>query len=130
MAVSLTEWLRLIDKEYLGDFITRGGAAVKFAVVDDSSSAKLQAAFAGQAAEHRLVFAGVSSADVKLHMMQDVFFAVSRQVSWSADSQNFVEGLFGRQGYKWPHPGRPIALKEIADANQVDDTILRRELSQ
>ena len=36
MAVALTEWLELIDKEYLSDFIVQGGAAVKFAIADDA----------------------------------------------------------------------------------------------
>ncbi|MGA2795713.1 MAG: hypothetical protein ABSE69_19785, partial [Roseiarcus sp.] len=72
MAVPLTEWLELIDKEYLSDFIVQGGAAVKFVIADDAGKAKLATAFAEQAAKHDLVFADLSSAEVKLHMMQDV----------------------------------------------------------
>src|SRR6266404_3104490 len=130
MAVALTEWLELIDKEYLRNFIVQGGAAVKFVITDEAGKTKLATAFANQAAEHGLVFAGLISAEVKLHMMQDVFFAVSRQMDWEADAQRFVEGMFRRHDYKWPLPGQPIALKEIADANQVDATILRREFNQ
>jgi len=130
MAVMLKEWLELIDREYLQDFIVNGGAAVKFVVADDAGIVALDAAFAGQAAKHRLVFASISSANVKLHMIQDVFFAVSRQLHWEADAQRFVEELFQRQGYQWPSPGEPVALKEIANNNKVDDLILRRELNQ
>ena len=36
MAVMLKEWLELIDKEYLRDFIVNGGAAVKFLVADEA----------------------------------------------------------------------------------------------
>jgi hypothetical protein len=130
MAVPLTEGLELIDKEYLSDFIVQGGAAVKFVIADDAGKAKLATAFAEQAAKHDLVFADLSSAEVKLHMMQDVFFAVSRRIDWETDAQRFVEGMFERQKYRWPTPGEPIALKEIADANQVDATILRREFNK
>lgn len=130
MSVALTEWLALIDKEYLRDFIVKGGAAVKFVVSHDPDIAALNAAFSQQAAEHGLVFVRVDSADAKLHMMQDVFFAVSRQIDWAADAQRFVEGQFQRQGYRWPTPGEPVALKEIADANQVDVTIMRREFNK
>jgi hypothetical protein len=129
MAVALTEWLELIDKEYLRDFIVQGGAAVKFVIADETGEAKLAAAFAGQAAAHGMVFARLDSAEVKLHMMQDVFFAVSRQMDWEADAQRFVEAMFRRHEYRWPAPGQPIALNEIADANHVDPTILRRELN-
>lgn len=130
MAVMLKEWLELIDKEYLRDFIVNGGAAVKFLVADEASIGALNAGLTGQAAQHGLVFTSVSSAAVKLHMIQDVFFAVSRQITWEADAQRFVEGLFQRQGYQWPSPGEPVALTEIAEANKVDATILRREFNR
>jgi hypothetical protein len=130
MAVALTEWLGLIDEEYLRDFIVEGGAAVKFVIADDAGKPKLATEFANLAAKHGLVFASLSSAEVKLHMMQAVFFAVSRQMDWEADAQRFVERMFRRQQYRWPTPGQPIALAEIADANQVDATILRREFSK
>jgi len=35
MTVPAHEWLELIEREYLSDFVTAGGAAVKFAVGDD-----------------------------------------------------------------------------------------------
>jgi hypothetical protein len=129
MAVPLAEWLELIDKEYLNAFIAQGGAAVKFVIADDAIKARLVRAFADQAAKHGMVFVDLSCADLKLHMMQDVFFAVSRRIAWETDAQRFVEGMFERQKYRWPNPGEPIAMKEIADANHVDATLLRREFN-
>src|SRR5579875_371718 len=130
MAVKLKEWLDLMDKEYLGDFIVNGGAAVKFVVADEGTSDLLKEHLTDQAAKHGLVLANVDSAIVKLHMIQDVFFAVSGQISWEADAQRFVEGLFQRQGYRWPSAGQPVALAEIAEANKVDATIMRREFNR
>jgi len=34
MTVAAQEWLDLIEREYLRDFVTDGGAAVKFVVAD------------------------------------------------------------------------------------------------
>jgi hypothetical protein len=119
----------VIYKEYLHEFIANGGAAVKALVWDDAGAHALNAGLINQAAEHGLVFASVSSADVKLHMIQDVFFAVSRQIAWESDAQLFVEGLFQRQGYQWPCPGKPLALTEVAEANKMYPTILRREFN-
>jgi hypothetical protein len=130
MAVKLKEWLDLMDKEYLGDFIVNGGAAVKFVVADEGTIDLLKEHLTDQAAKHGLVLANVDSAIVKLHMIQDVFFAVSGQISWEADAQRFVEGLFQRQGYRWPSAGQPVALAEIAEANKVDATIMRREFNR
>ena len=130
MAVKLKEWLDLMDKEYLGDFIVNGGAAVKFVVADEGTIDLLKEHLTDQAAKHGLVLANVDSAIVKLHMIQDVFFAVSGQISCEADAQRFVEGLFQRQGYRWPSAGQPVALAEIAEANKVDATIMRREFNR
>src|SRR5258708_4816702 len=130
MAVMLGEWLELIDKEYVSDFIVNGGAAVKFLISDQAGIVSLNTGLTGPAAKHGLVFTSVSSATVKLHMIQDLFFPVSRQITWEADAQHFVEGLFQRQGYQWPTPGEPVALTETAEANKVDATILRREFNR
>lgn len=130
MAVKLKEWLELIEKEYLRDFIVNGGAAVKFLVADEASIGALNAGLIGHAAEHGLVMISVNSATTKLHMIQDVFFAISREITWETDAQRFVEELFQRQGYRWPIPGDPVALTEIAEANKVDATILRREFNR
>jgi hypothetical protein len=130
MAVSFGAWLDLIDREYLEDFIVSGGAAVKFVVADDDGIAALKAAFEERARARGLIFATVPSAEVKLHMMQDIFFTVARQVDWEADAQRFVETLFHREGYDWPDPGRPTELSRIAAANRVDATLLRREFNK
>jgi hypothetical protein len=132
MTVALAEWLELVDRStamYLDTFIVQGGAAVKFVIADDASKARLVTAFLDQAAKHGLVFVNLSCAEIKLHMMQDVFFAVSHQIKWETDAQCFVERMFERQKYRWPTPGEPIALKEIADFNHVDATLLRREFN-
>jgi hypothetical protein len=129
MAIASQEWLNLIEQEYVGSFIVGGGAAVKFVVADDTGIARLQPILAGMVKGHRMVFVTVDSAKVKLHMMQDVFFAISRQVDWLGDAQRFVEELFRENNYDWPRPTEPVALKDIADANNIDTTILRREFN-
>ena len=129
MAVASAEWLKLIDEEYLRTFIVTGGAGVKFVVADASELIKLETAFGRLVAEHGIAFAGVDSANVKIHMMQDIFFAVARQLDWAGDAQRFVEGLFKKNGYEWPRPGHPVLLKDVAEANDVDATILRKEMN-
>ncbi|MGH8013591.1 MAG: BREX system ATP-binding domain-containing protein [Candidatus Binataceae bacterium] len=130
MAVMSNEWLELIEKEYLRDFIVNGGAAVKFLVANESAVGVLNPALADQAARHGLIFASLNSACVKLHMMQGVFFALSRQIAWEADAQSFVEGLVERQRYQWPRRGEPVPLTEIAEANRVDPTLMRLEFNR
>ena len=54
MAVAAQEWLDLIEREYLRDFVTDGGAAVKFAVRDCDQLAALGGMLAELSERHRL----------------------------------------------------------------------------
>ncbi len=130
MAVSFNEWLHLVDSEYLNDFIVEGGSAVKFIVSDEKMIETLKQESHCQAAVHGLVIAAVDCAKVKLHLIQDLFFAISRQVDWPGDTQRFVERLFESNGYRWPCPGQPVPLEDLADGNSVDAKILKKEFNQ
>ena len=63
------DWLRVVRTEYLGDFVLRGGAAVKFAVpAGDQERSALQFGLEAAAAEAGYQFAGVDAAATKIHM--------------------------------------------------------------
>ncbi len=130
MAVRLSEWLQLVDREYLNEFVVDGGAAVKFIISDEWAVEALKRDVRRQAEAHGLLFAGIESSEVKLHLIQDLFFAVSGQTDWTADVQRFVERLFASNGYAWPCPGQPVPLEALADGNGVDAKILKKEFNQ
>lgn len=130
MAVVVETWLDLIEREYMQDFIVNGGAAVKFAVADAAELADLAERIPVLAGGYGLMSVSIDAAVTKLHMIQDVFFAVARSVDWDALAQRYVEGLFQRQGYEWPRPGEATPIHSVAEANRVDVTLLRRELRQ
>ncbi|HJU17453.1 MAG TPA: BREX system ATP-binding domain-containing protein [Stellaceae bacterium] len=130
MPVASTEWTNLIEQEYISDFITAGGAAVKFAVGDDERIAAVAAALRQASRRHDMIAVTVDGAAAKLHMIQDVFFALARALDWNALAQSFVEALFAQQGYQWPCPGRAAAIHRVAECNRVDVTLLHREVRQ
>lgn len=76
---------------------------------------------------HGLAYVAIDAATTKLHMIQDVFFAVARVLDWNAMAQHFVESLFERQGYEWPRPGEAVPIQEVAACNRVDVTLMRRD---
>ena len=47
----------------------------------------------------------ISAGAVRLHMLQDVFFASARALPWDELLQRYTEALFTRNGYPWPRPG-------------------------
>jgi hypothetical protein len=130
MSVGSEEWLNLIEREYFGGFATVGGSMVKFVVGDDERLGYLSEELRKMAARHGLLFVAIDAAMTKLHMIQDVFFAIAHTVDWPATAQYFVEALFARQGYEWPMPGLAVPLQRVAEANGVDPTIIRRDFRQ
>jgi P-loop Domain of unknown function (DUF2791) len=128
MAIATQEWIDLIEGEYLRDFVTDGGAGVKFAVGDADQLAAVGGMLAEMSERHGLTYVAIDAATTKLHMIQDVFFAIARVLDWNAMAQHFVESLFERQGYEWPRPGEAVPLHDVAACNRIDVTLLRREL--
>lgn len=131
MSVNQTEWLRLIDSDYLERFITGGGAAIRFAVLPDAAMAgRIAAEMDGMAARHGLLRATLDSAETRLHMIQDVFFGLARQLDWQGMAQRCMEALCRDNGYRWPSPGAQASLHDLAAANDMDVMLMRKAVNQ
>jgi hypothetical protein len=130
MAVAVHEWLELIEREYLTGYVTAGGGTVKF-VVGDAHQLMVVARVLDLLSErHGLADVTIDAATTRLHMIQDVFFAIARALDWNAMAQHFVEALFRRKGYEWPSPGKAVPIQDMADCNRLDVTLLRRDFRQ
>ncbi len=130
MTVSAKEWLEILEREYLANFITAGGAAVKFVVGDDGALAFVQRRLREASGRHNLAFISIDAGNTRLHMIQDVFFAIARALDWNALARHFVEALFNESGYAWPQPGCLVSMPDLAAANRIDITLLRRDIKQ
>jgi hypothetical protein len=117
-------------REYLRRFVPDGGSAIKFVLGDDATLADAQLELQAVARDKGLQFVAVDSAATKIHMVQDVFFAIARHVDWEKLSQVWVEEVFRANHYNWPDPGASVALSEVAAANGVDATQLRKEVQR
>jgi hypothetical protein len=130
MAVASEEWLDLIEREYLRGFVAAGGAAVKFVVSTDEQASAVERGLRELSERHQLAYVAIDAKTTKLHMIQDVFFAIARALDWPAMAQRFVEALFDRQSYEWPCPGLAVPLTELANRNRVADTLLRHSFHE
>jgi hypothetical protein len=130
MTVAAQEWLDLIEREYLRDFVTDGGAAVKFVVADADQLWAFSGGLTELSEQHQLAHVAIDAAATKLHMIQDVFFAIARALDWNGMAQRLVESLFDRQGYEWPRPGEAVPIHEVAERNRSDVTLMRRDVRQ
>jgi hypothetical protein len=130
MAVAAHEWLELIEREYLTDFITAGGGSVKFVVGDAHQLEVVARALDLLAERDGLAHVTIDAAATRLHMIQDVFFAIARSLDWNSMAQYFVERLFRDKGYEWPRAGEAAPAQDVAERNRLDVTLLRRDFRQ
>src|SRR6516165_284514 len=130
MAVPAHEWLELIEREYLTDFILAGGGAVKFAVGDAHQLEIVARVLDLLSARHGLAHVAIDAVTTRVHMIQDVFFAIAGALDWGAMTQCFVESLFAKKGYEWPRPGEAAPVQDVAERNHLDVTLLRRDFRQ
>jgi hypothetical protein len=130
MAVSLDEWLRLMGREYLAGFIAEGGGAVRIAVAEPEVLDRASTGLAQAARASGLAVVRVDLAATRLHMLQNLFFAVAAALPWPALMQRRAEALVQAAGYRWPAPGSGTSLAALAEANGIAVHLMRRELSQ
>jgi hypothetical protein len=112
--------------EYLDDFIPAGGAAIRFVVTDACRIEALGERLLEEGAQRGLIPVGISAATTRVHMAQDLFFAIARATPWDDLLQRTVEDLFTRNGYAWPTPGAPVSMADLAAAHGIAPTLLAR----
>jgi len=129
MYITSQDWLDTIRREYLHDFIKRGGAAVKFIVpMEGNDHNQLLSLLRKTAEEENYVFTSVNAVSTKIHMIDKVFHEVARQIDWDELSNAFVKNTFIRNGYEMPKQNEDFNLQHIATINKREEKFLRKEI--
>ena len=128
--VPLSRWLQVIEPEYFSQYLPAGGAGVKFLVGDETAIVHAADAAPALAQHHNMLALHVSAGAVRLHMLQDVFFALSRAIPWDDLLQRYTEGLFDRNGYTWPRRGAALTMPELAAGFDTAVPLLERHRDQ
>ena len=98
-AIPIQEWLGFIDSEYLSSFIREGGASVKFAVTPDERRPELYSAFKARCQELDYVFVELDAVASRVHMPQDIFFGLAKQIDWRLLARRMVLRLAEERGF-------------------------------
>ena len=97
--IPIQEWLRFIDSEYLSTFIRDGGASVKFAVTPEQKKPELYSALKARCQELDYIFVELDAITSRVHMPQDIFFALARQIDWRLLARRMVLQLAEERGF-------------------------------
>lgn len=126
-AIGAYEYLEFVEREYLADYIGGGGAAVKIlSVGDDADRLRLSNGFAtvGDSFEH----AAVDAATTRVHLIDQLFAAIARQLDWVALAGAVVRAALDRAGFPAPDQGDSIDLTAVARHHDVDAAELYRSV--
>ena len=121
--LEVEEYVEFLAKEYLSGYVARGGAAVKLVVLgDEAGSRRLSAALADTAADG-FVFAAVDAAGTRVHMVDQLFFAIARQVDWVGLAGDVVRRAYEQVGF--PAQGGTssgLSVSEVAASHTITAT--------
>ncbi|MHB9035026.1 MAG: BREX system ATP-binding domain-containing protein [Armatimonadota bacterium] len=129
MESTMTDWLGVVDKYYLSDFIESGGSAFKLVLTHGKQSVpivldKIQALAESQG----YIYVGVSATETRIDRIDQLFFAVARQIDWNTmiamDAVNFLRG----RDYEIPESIEPGNTVAIAEANGCDQEDLLKDI--
>ena len=83
-----------------------------------------------RAAAGGYVAAGVDAVDVRVHMIDQVFFAVARQVDWDALAARRVRAAFAAVDHPVADAGDDISVEAVAAHHRVDPGELSRDVNR
>lgn len=114
------QWIKTVEREYLSEFIAKGGASVKFVVcLDGVDRHAVREGLRTSADKASYLWAAVDAADTKLNFLENVFFAVARQVPWRALAQSMLQRAASQVKLRSPEPGDGPIIDRLAAANSI-----------
>ncbi len=129
--ILIDEWLDVTDREYLATFIREGGSAVKFAIADDDARSSLVGKVGALGRKLGYAVLTLDAAHCRVHMPQDIFFALSSQLDWRLLARRTILRLLREKGYRVegadPESSANI-VESIAQANNLDVPFVVTEL--
>ena len=130
-----SDYVAFLDREYLRGYVDEGGAAVKFAVAPDAGIADV---FAGQVREAAkgagYLVATVDAASTRIHLLEQVFFAIAHQVDWDSLAAVTVRAAVAATGFPFPDngatDGEGLSIDRLAAYHRVDPRELKRDVDR
>jgi hypothetical protein len=115
--VPLSEWVELLRREYLAEFLPAGGSAVKLAVAPRDRAEAVLDAVARAAEEAGCLVVSVDASQTRVQMIEKVFFTAARQIEWEALAGRYLRVLLREHGIQVGEGQSLQDLDAIAAAN-------------
>jgi hypothetical protein len=123
------EYVEFLGREYLRGYVDTGGCAVKFAVADDVVAPALRDEVVRDGREAGYVVATVDAATTRVHLMEQIFFEVARQVDWDGLAASALRSATAAAGFEAPTDAVPT-LDALAAHYRTDSRELKRDVDR
>lgn len=125
--IDVADYLEFVEREYLAGYIAGGGASVKLlCAADDAVHDRLAAALPELGAG--FAYAEVDAATTRIHLIDQVFTAVARQLDWTGLADSVVRSALDRAAFPLPPGIDGVDLGAIARNHDVDSAELYRSV--
>ncbi len=121
-------YVAFLEQEYLADYLPAGGAAVRFVVPgSDEVAARWHSGLAAAADRSDYLYCRVDAETTRVHLMHELFAAVSRQLDWTALLRHPVRSAYASLGLPPPEAGA-LTVATVARHHDVDPRELQRDV--
>ncbi len=127
--IDAEEYIGFLDSEYLRGYVDTGGCAVKFAVADESAAPSFRDQLVRKGRDADYVVATVDAATTRVHLMEQVFFEVARQVDWDGLANKALRAATIAAGYP-PPSDDVLGLDSLAAHHRIDSRELKRDVDR
>lgn len=99
---------------------------MKFAVAGDTERARLRRGLADAAVAEGYAFVSLDAATTRVHLIDQVFFAVAGSLDWSRLAASFTRSVYAEAGF--PAPDGNLSIAAVAAHHDVDQRELYRSV--
>lgn len=129
--IGVDEYGRFLAAEYLDSYVANGGAAVKFVVApDDGDASSFSAALQDRAAAAGYHTARVDAAETRVHMIDQVFFELARQVDWDSLAADAARAALAAAAHPVPEGSDDVSVGAVAAHYGVEPAELTRDVNR
>ncbi len=116
-----------LGREYLASYLPAGGGSLKLVVTGSADVAdRFETSLRGAADQQSCLVVGLSAETTKVHLIDQIFFSVARQVDWAAVSAAIVATAYDDIAVP-AAPGR-LSVAEVAADHDLDPRELYRSV--
>jgi hypothetical protein len=128
VTIDTAAWLGTFSSEYLDEFLRDGGATVKFLVGDTDERCAAVEGLRERGEARGYLVTRVDGSATKLHLVEQLFFAVARQVDWFALADAVRDRVARESGYS--ALGESLTFAGIAQATGIAPHVIRNVIQR